>query len=108
MPRYVNIFKYTPEGVKGFMKDKAAGREAALKKAIESAGGKLESLFWVATGEYSGLAIFESPDAGATAALGALAMSTGVVSETRVIELLTTSEMDRALGKPMTYRPPGG
>jgi uncharacterized protein with GYD domain len=108
MPKYVNIFKYTPEGAKGFLKEKAAGREAALKKAIESAGGKLESLFWVATGEYSGIAIFESPDVATLAALGTLVMSTGVVSETRVMELLTTSELDHALGKSVTYRPPGG
>jgi uncharacterized protein with GYD domain len=66
-----------------------------LEKAIESAGGKLESLFWVATGEYSGIVIFESPDAATTAAIGALAMSTGAVSETSVIELLTTSERPR-------------
>jgi hypothetical protein len=42
MPRYLSFFKYTPEGRKGFMKEKAAAREAALKLTIESAGGKLE------------------------------------------------------------------
>jgi uncharacterized protein with GYD domain len=108
MPRYLNMFKYSPEGAKGFLKEKAAGREAALKKAIESAGGKLEAVYWVATGEYSGIAIFEAPDAATVAAVGALVMSTGVALETRVIELLTASEMDRALGKSMAYRPPGG
>jgi hypothetical protein len=35
MPRYLSLFKYTPEGRKGFMKEKAAAREAALKLTIE-------------------------------------------------------------------------
>ena len=35
MPRYLSLFKYTPEGSKGFMKEKAAAREAALKLTIE-------------------------------------------------------------------------
>ena len=34
--------------------------------------------------------------------------STGVLSELKTIELLTASEIDRALGKSVTYRPPGG
>ena len=51
MPR-----KYTAEGRKGFMKEKAAAREAALKLTIESAGGKLELFNWTVPGsEYSGV-----------------------------------------------------
>jgi uncharacterized protein with GYD domain len=46
MPRYLSLFKYTPEGRKGFMKEKAAAREAALKLTIEGAGGKLELFNW--------------------------------------------------------------
>jgi hypothetical protein len=34
-------------------------------------------------------------------------MSTGVASKFNVIELLTASEIDGALGKSMTYSPPG-
>jgi hypothetical protein len=38
MPRYLSLFEYTREGRKGFMKEKAAAREAALKLTIECWG----------------------------------------------------------------------
>jgi uncharacterized protein with GYD domain len=63
--------------------------------------------YWGATGEYTGITIAELPDAATAAALMALVSSTGAFSEFRSIELLTASEMDRALGKSMTFRPPG-
>src|ERR1700691_4164638 len=40
MPRYLSLFKYSTVGTKGFLKEKASGREAAIRKAIESAGAK--------------------------------------------------------------------
>jgi uncharacterized protein with GYD domain len=106
MPKYLALFKYSEEGAKGLMKEKAAARETAGRKAYESVGGKLEAIYWVPAGEYSGVEIVELPNA--AAALTALAYSTGAFSEYRSIELLTTSELDGALGKPMAYRPPGG
>jgi uncharacterized protein with GYD domain len=108
MPRYLSLFKYTPEGRKGFMKEKAAAREAALKLTIESAGGKLELFNWTVPGsEYSGVTIAELPDAGTYAAVVALVEATGAFSEIKAIELLTASEIDRGLGKSLTYRAPG-
>jgi uncharacterized protein with GYD domain len=108
MPRYLSLFKYSAEGARGFLKEKAAAREAASRKAFESVGGKLEAFYWGATGEYTGFTISELPDAPTAAALMALVGSSGAFSEFRSIELLATSEIDRALGKSMTFRPPGG
>jgi hypothetical protein len=34
MPRYIGLFNYSAEGNKGFLKDKAAGREAATRQAV--------------------------------------------------------------------------
>ncbi len=107
MPKYLSLFKYSAEGAKGFLKEKAAAREAAARKAIESLGGKLEAFYWSSSGEYSGIAISELPDAATGAAFIAMVQSTGSFSEFKTIELLTASEIDRALGKSMTYRPPG-
>jgi uncharacterized protein with GYD domain len=108
MPRYLSLFKYTPEGRKGFMKEKAAAREAALKLTIESAGGKLELFNWTVPGsEYSGVSITELPDAGTYAAVIAMIEATGAFSEIKAIELLTAVEIDRGLGKSLTYRAPG-
>jgi uncharacterized protein with GYD domain len=107
MPRYLSLFKYSTEGTKGFLKEKASGREAAIRKAIESAGAKLELVYWVGTGEYTGIAISDFPDAATAAAFIAMVESTGSFSEFRGIELLTASEFDRALTKSVSYRPPG-
>jgi uncharacterized protein with GYD domain len=108
MPRYLSLFKYSVEGQKGFLKEKAAGREAALRKALESAGGKLEAVHWAVTGEYSGFTIFEVPDSASNAALGAHLRASGVAPHIEVVEILTSSEIDQALTKSISYRPPGG
>jgi uncharacterized protein with GYD domain len=108
MPRYLSLFTYNAEGRKGLMKEKAGAREAALKLTVESAGGKLELINWAAPGsEYSGISIGEFPDAGTCAAVIGLIDATGMFSEIKVIELLTAGEIDRGLGKPVTYRAPG-
>jgi uncharacterized protein with GYD domain len=82
-PAKVSVaLQYTPEGTKGFMKEKAAAREAALKLTIESAGGKLELFNWTVPGsDYSGVTIAKFPDAGTYAAVAALVEATGAFSE---------------------------
>src|SRR5258708_34003496 len=44
MPKYMIQASYTAEGLKGLQKDKASGRRAAVSKAAEVLGGKLEDL----------------------------------------------------------------
>lgn len=69
MPRYLTLFKYSAEGSKGFLKEKAAGREVMIRKAIESVGGKIESIYWAGSGgDFSGIAISELPDTATGAA----------------------------------------
>src|SRR5688572_28632515 len=46
MPKFLIEASYTAEGLKGLMKDKAAGRTAALTAALESVGGKLDAIYW--------------------------------------------------------------
>lgn len=50
MPKYILLFKYSPDGAKGFLKEKAEAREAAIKKAYASVGGKVEAVHWAAGG----------------------------------------------------------
>jgi hypothetical protein len=47
------------------------------------------------------------PDAGTYAAVIAIIEATGAFSEIKAIELLTAVEIDRGLGKSLTYRAPG-
>jgi hypothetical protein len=64
-------------------------------------------MYWLVSGEYTGIGIWDFPDAASSAALSAVTASTGAFAEFRAIELLTAGEMDAALGKSMTYRAPG-
>jgi hypothetical protein len=58
-------------------------------------------------GVFTGVAIWELADAATGAGFVAMVESTGTFSKFTTIELLTASELDRALRKSMTYRPPG-
>jgi len=108
MARYLTLFRYSPEATRGFLKEMAAGREAALRKAWEGVGGKVEAIYWAAGGEYSGAMVVELPDAATATAFTAVIRASGAVDALTAMEVLTSSELDRALTKTMIYRPPGG
>jgi uncharacterized protein with GYD domain len=107
MPRYLVHFKYSPDGAKGFLKEKAASREAAIRKAYEGVGGKVEALYWATGGEYTGTVVVELPDAATGAAFMMVVGATGAFDGVKSTEALTSSELDRALAKTIAYRAPG-
>jgi uncharacterized protein with GYD domain len=109
MARFGVLFKYSGEGYKGFLKDKAAGRVAAIEKAAASAGGSFETVYWIGGGEYSGFVILNLPDMATYTAFLSMTQASGMfASDAKSFELLTTEEMDQALNKTMSYRAPGG
>jgi uncharacterized protein with GYD domain len=105
MPKYLVEASYTAEGLKGLQKDKASGREKALRAAVEGLGGKLES-FHFALGERDVVTIIDVPDISSIAAVCMAASGTGLV-RTRTTALLTVEETDRALAQKTKYRAPG-
>ncbi|MBN9589041.1 MAG: GYD domain protein [Alphaproteobacteria bacterium 64-11] len=105
MAKFLIRVGYTAEGLKGLMNEKAAGRTAAVKKAVASVGGKLDALYW-ALGEDDAISIVDLPDAETAAALGMALGASGLV-RTRTTRLLTADEIDVALGKSVKYRAPG-
>jgi len=105
MPKFLVQVGYTAEGMKGLMKDKAAGRTAVVKKAVASVGGKLEALYW-ALGEDDVVSIVDLPDAESAAALSMTFCASGV-ARTKTTRLLTADEVDMALGKTVKYTAPG-
>jgi uncharacterized protein with GYD domain len=107
MPKYMTLFKYSPEGTKGLLKEGAAGRVAALKQAAESGGGSVESVNFITGGEFDGVIVSESPDLETFTAYLLLGQSTGALANARTFRLLTSEEVDRGLAKKMTYRAPG-
>lgn len=106
MPKYLIQASYTADGLKGLMKDKAAGRKAAVASSSEALGGKVES-FYFAFGDHDVVIIMDMPDAVSAAALAIASSASGMV-KTKVTPLLTIEETDQALGKTIRYRPPGG
>ena len=105
MPKYLVRVSYTSDGVKGLMKDKASGRRAAVAKLVESDGGKLEA-FYYAFGADDVISIVDLPNNTAAAAFS-LAVNAAGLAKLSVTPLLTVEEMDAALSKSVTYRPPG-
>jgi uncharacterized protein with GYD domain len=105
MAKFLVQASYTPDGLKGLIKDKAAARIEAAKKAASSVGGKVEAFYWT-LGEDDAIIIADFPDADSAAALGIAVSSTGLV-RTKTTRLLTAEEIDKALAKTVSYRAPG-
>jgi uncharacterized protein with GYD domain len=105
MAKYLIEASYTAEGLKGLAKDKASGRKAAVTKAVTSLGGKLEAVYYT-FGERDVILICDCPDNASAAALSVAASASGLV-RCRTTPLMTVEEADQALGKSITYRPPG-
>ncbi|MGD0779086.1 MAG: GYD domain-containing protein [Candidatus Solibacter sp.] len=106
MPKYLQQFSYTAEGLKGLLKDSGSKRRAAIAETVKSAGGKLETLYF-AFGEFDAYAIIEAPDNSSAAAV-ALAANAGGAVRLKTTVLLTPEEVDQATKKSVSYRPPGG
>jgi uncharacterized protein with GYD domain len=96
MPRYLLFLQYDAQGAKSLLQETAMAREAAARKAIESISGKIESIYFTASGEFQVAIIAEYPNAATAATLATMILSTGAVSKFNLIELITASEIDRA------------
>lgn len=105
MPKYLVQACYTSEGLKNLQKDRAEGRTAALKAALQSIGGKLEGIYWC-LGEYDAVVLVEVPDTASGVALALAASASGMV-RTKTTQLLTAEDVDSALSKAVKYRAPG-
>jgi uncharacterized protein with GYD domain len=61
MPKFLIEGSYSAEGLRGLAKDKASGRQAAVKDALASLGGKLEGVYY-ALGDADVYVLCECPD----------------------------------------------
>lgn len=105
MPKYLIEASYTAEGVRGLQREAGSGRQAAIKRAVETLGGELNCLYF-ALGECDVITIADLPDT-ASAVAFALAVSSAGFARTKTTRLLTPDEADRALEKWVSYHPPG-
>lgn len=105
MPKYLIEASYTLDGVKGVLKDGGSKRKEAAEAAIESLGGKVEA-FYFAFGDPDAVVIIDVPD-NVTAAAASVAINASGAVRLKTIVLLSVEEMDEAVKKTVSYRPPG-
>jgi uncharacterized protein with GYD domain len=105
MPKFMIAGSYTADGAKGLLKDGGSARKAAVEKALNSLGGKLEC-FYFAFGATDAFAIVDVPDNVSAAAIALATSASGLVRTTTTV-LLTPEEMDAVVKKGVKYSPPG-
>ena len=105
MAKFMLTASYTAEGLQGLFKDKATGRRDAVRQALESVGGKLESMHYM-LGDYDVVIIAEVPDAITASAISLAAAATGLV-HTKTTALLTVEETNKALATAVKFRGAG-
>ena len=105
MPKYLVQFNYTGQGLKGVLKEGGTSRRAATEELVKSLGGTLEA-YYFAFGEADGFALVDLPDNASTAAINLTVAASGAVT-TKTTVLITPEEVDAAVKKTPSYRPPG-
>lgn len=105
MAKYLFYGSYTPEGLRGLMAEGGSSRIEAAKEALASVGGELEA-FYFAFGDYDFYIIVNLPDNVSTTAISWAGNVSGTFSIKTVV-LLTPEEIDEAVKKSVTFRPPG-
>ncbi|MGW2217349.1 GYD domain-containing protein [Nonomuraea sp. NPDC001684] len=105
MPKYLIQSTYTPEGLRGVLRDGGTGRRQAVDRLVESLGGRVEQMYF-AFGETDTFVVVDLPSNAASAALGMAVSASGAV-RTTTVALLTAEEVDEATRMDVAYRAPG-
>jgi uncharacterized protein with GYD domain len=105
MAKYLLQANYVAEGSKGLLKEGGSSRRAAVEKIVESMGGKLEA-FYYAFGETDLYVIVDMPGNVDVAAFALTVAASGAVTLKTTV-LMTPEEIDKAVKKAPSYRPPG-
>ena len=105
MPKYLIKASFTPEGIRGVLKEGGTARRSVVEQSAASIGGKIEA-FYFAFGEADTYTIVDLPSNADMAALAATIGATGAV-EIETVVLLSPKEVDDAAKKKVSYRPPG-
>jgi len=109
MAKYAVLGGYTAEAWSK-MVENPGDRTAAVTKAVEALGGKLETFYW-SFGDDDFLGIIEAPDDIAAAAFSVAVGSSGSLRNLRTIKLISIDEgrkmLEKAKATKAVYAPPG-
>lgn len=106
MAKYLFKASYTPEGIKGVMKEGGSSRVNAVEKTVAGLGGTLES-FYFGFGATDVWLTIDLPDHASAVAFASAVGSTGSLSSLETVVLLTPGDIDAAIQKSVDYRAPG-
>ncbi len=106
MAKYLIKASYNADGIKGVLKEGGSGRVAAVEQLVQSVGGSVEA-FYFAFGSSDAYVIADLPDNASAAAIAAAVGASGALSNYETVVLLTPAEIDEAVKKAASYRPPG-
>jgi uncharacterized protein with GYD domain len=103
--------QYTPQALNAIMEDPNTNRYEAVKKVVESAGGKLVSMYSTASEGPGVLVIFDVPDPAAAPAIGGIAVAAGTIHNVKLTRLMTQEEVGKVRQKARelrgAYKAPG-
>ena len=105
MPKFMLKASYTPEGIKGLLREGGTSRRSTIEELARSLGGSIEA-FYYALGEDDVYVISDFPDNVTAVAVSGAVNASGAVKLTTV-PLVTAEEVDQAAQKAVDYRPPG-
>jgi len=106
MAKYLIKASYNADGIKCVLKEGGSGRVAAVEQLVQSVGGSVEA-FYFAFGSSDAYVIADLPDNASAAAIAAAVGASGALSNYETVVLLTPAEIDEAVKKAASYRPPG-
>jgi uncharacterized protein with GYD domain len=106
MAKYLIKASYSTDGIKGVMKAGGTSRVEAVKKAIASVGGSVESFYFAFGGDDVYVTV-DAPSNLAAAAMAATVGSTGALARYETVVLLSADEIDEAMNMAVSYAPPG-
>ncbi len=105
MPKYLYQANYTASGMQGLLREGGTSRRQVFDDLAKEQGGTLES-FYYAFGGADLYMVFDLPDA-TTAAAVSLVITAGGALSISTVQLITPEEIDAAVNRTVTYRPPG-
>ncbi|MFG3703913.1 GYD domain-containing protein [Micromonospora sp. NPDC047670] len=105
MAKFLLKSTYTVDGIRGLNTDGGSRRVEVVRKMVEGAGGRMESMYF-GFGADDTYVVCDLPDHKTAAALAIDIRAAGGV-DTRVTPILTAEEIDEATRERLEYRPPG-
>lgn len=103
MAKYMIGASYNSDGVSRMLADGASKRREVAENLVASLGGTMEA-FYFCFGDDDLIVIVDVPD-NVSAAAASLAVNSGGVVTAKTTVLLTTEEMDQAIGTEASYSP---